>query len=41
MDRQNEIVAGGLRMLRFPTLALRLDPQRFVDQIRRALEAGS
>jgi hypothetical protein len=34
-DRQNEVVIGGSPMLRFPSLTLRLEPARVVDQLRR------
>jgi hypothetical protein len=34
-DRQNEIVIGGRPMLRFPSLTLRLDEIRVIDQLRR------
>jgi hypothetical protein len=37
LDRQNDLVAGGARVLRFPTLTVRVNPQRFVEQIARAL----
>lgn len=34
-ERQNEVVIGGSPMLRFPSLTLRLEPTRVVDQLRR------
>jgi hypothetical protein len=34
-DRQNEIVIGGRPVLRFPSLTIRLDERRVVDQLRR------
>jgi hypothetical protein len=34
-DRQNEVVIGGQPMLRFPSLTVRLNPRRVVDQLRR------
>ena len=34
-DRQNEVVIGGAPVLRFPSLTIRLDPSRVVDQLRR------
>jgi hypothetical protein len=34
-DRQNEVVIGGSPMLRFPSLTLRLEPTRVVDQLLR------
>ncbi|MGF7236053.1 MAG: hypothetical protein ACQSGP_13995 [Frankia sp.] len=39
MDRHNELVVDGAVMLRFPTLTVRLHPDRFLDQIGRALAA--
>jgi hypothetical protein len=33
--RQNEIVIGGQPVLRFPSLTLRIEPQRVVDQLTR------
>lgn len=38
--RQNDLVIGGLRVLRFPAAAVRLDPGRVLDQVRRALVEG-
>jgi hypothetical protein len=35
MDRGNELVIAGERLLRFPSVAIRLDPDRVVDQLRR------
>ncbi len=35
MDRQNEVAIGGSPMLRFPSLKVRLEPPRVVDQLRR------
>lgn len=40
-DRQNEIVIGGRPVLRFPSITIRLDAQRVVDQLRRMLHAHS
>lgn len=37
MDRGNELVIGGDRLLRFPSVALRLDSDRCMDQLGRAL----
>lgn len=37
LDRQNEIVIDHVRTLRFPVLTVRLEPDRFTDQIARAL----
>ena len=37
MDRQNELVIAGERLLRFPSVAFYLDPARVADQIHRAL----
>jgi hypothetical protein len=37
MDRQNEIILGGRRVLRFPAMALRLHQDRVADQLRRGL----
>ncbi len=39
MSRSNELVIAGQSVLRFPTLALRIDELRVVDQIRRGLVA--
>ncbi len=39
MFRANELMIAGQPLLRFPTLALRLDEIRVVDQIRRAFSA--
>jgi hypothetical protein len=36
MDRGNELVIGGSPVLRFPSIAFRLDPDRVDDQLRRA-----
>jgi hypothetical protein len=38
MHRQNELTLGGARILRFPTIAIRLEPQRVIAQLRRAGE---
>lgn len=38
MDRQNEITLDGSIVLRFPTIALRLDRERCLAQLRRALD---
>lgn len=37
--RQNEIVIGGEVVLRIPAIGLRLGPDRFMDQVRRAHQA--
>ncbi|MGB9377023.1 MAG: DUF559 domain-containing protein [Mycobacteriales bacterium] len=37
MDRQNELVISGDRVLRFPSATLRLRPDHVVEQLRRAL----
>lgn len=37
LDRQNEITLDGRRILRFPSYVIREQPQRFVDQMTRAL----
>jgi hypothetical protein len=34
-DRQNEVVIGGRPMLRFPSLTVRLEPARVIDQLTR------
>ncbi len=39
MSRSNELVIAGQSVLRFPTLALRIDEALVVDQIRRGLAA--
>lgn len=39
MDRQNDLVADGRRVLRFPTITVRATPDRFLDQVARALAA--
>jgi len=39
MSRANELLIAGQAVLRFPTVALRLDEARAADQIRRALIA--
>jgi hypothetical protein len=36
MHRQNELTLTGARILRFPTIAIRLEPERVVSQLRRA-----
>ncbi len=36
MQRQNELTLGGARILRFPTVAIRLEPDKVVAQLRRA-----
>ena len=38
MYRQNELTLGGGRLLRFPTIAIRLQPDKVVAQLRRAAE---
>lgn len=38
MDRQNELVLSGERVLRFPSMALRLHPERVTAHLRRALD---
>jgi very-short-patch-repair endonuclease len=35
MDRQNEVVIGGSPVLRFPSVTVRLSPNRVVDQLNR------
>lgn len=35
--RQNEVVIDGRRVLRFPLLAIRIDPERAMDQTEAAL----
>jgi hypothetical protein len=40
-DRQNEIVIGGQPVLRFPSLTVRLNEQRVIDQLRRMRVAHS
>jgi very-short-patch-repair endonuclease len=40
-ERQNELMIGGARILRFPAPVLRLQPDWVVDQVRRALDALS
>jgi hypothetical protein len=40
MDRQNEIAIATGVVLRFPAMVLRLQPERFVDQVSRALQRG-
>jgi hypothetical protein len=40
-DRQNEIVIGGQPVLRFPSLTIRLNEQRVVDQLSRMRHAHS
>jgi hypothetical protein len=39
MSRANELLIAGQPLLRFPTVALRLDEARAAGQIRRALVA--
>jgi hypothetical protein len=39
MDRQNELTIGGSRLLRFSTVAIRLEPDKVVSQLRRAAAA--
>jgi hypothetical protein len=41
LDRQNEIVIEGRVVLRFPSLTIRLDEARVVDQLRRVRVAHS
>jgi hypothetical protein len=38
MDRQNELTIGGSRLLRFSTVAIRLQPDRVISQLQRADE---
>lgn len=38
MDRSNELVIAGHSLLRFPSLIVRTEPERVVDQLRRALD---
>jgi len=40
MYRGNELVISGEHVLRYPSLAVRLDPIRVVEQLRRALAPG-
>lgn len=40
MTRQNEITLGVRRVLRFPSIVLRLHPEVFTDQVRRGLRLG-
>ena len=35
--RQNEVVIGGTPVLRFPSVVVRHEPWRVVDQLRRFL----
>lgn len=37
LDRQNDLVLDGLRVLRFPGVTLWVDPGRFVDQVQQAM----
>jgi hypothetical protein len=37
MERENELKLVGTAVLRFPSLAVRLHPERVADQLRRAL----
>ncbi len=37
LNRQNEITLDGRRILRFPSYVVREQPQRFIDQVTRAL----
>lgn len=37
MDRDNELVLAGTRLLRFPSISWRLEPEKVADQIRRGL----
>ncbi len=37
MDRDNELVLSGTRLLRFPSISWRLEPTKVADQIRRGL----
>jgi hypothetical protein len=39
MSRSNELLISGTPLLRFPSIALRLDEARVADQVRRALDA--
>jgi hypothetical protein len=41
MQRGNELVIGGSPVLRFPSIAFHLDPDRVEDQLRRACGLGS
>jgi hypothetical protein len=36
-ERQNELTIAGTRVLRFPSVIVRLEPERVLDQLRRAL----
>jgi hypothetical protein len=36
-ERQNELVIAGTRVLRFPSMVIRLEPERVLDQLRRSL----
>jgi Protein of unknown function (DUF559) len=40
LDRQNDLVLDGLRILRFPSALLRLNPDRFLHQLAQALAQG-
>lgn len=40
-DRQNEVVIGGQPVLRFPSITVRLNEQRVIDQLRRMRLAHS
>lgn len=37
MDRDNELMLAGTRLLRFPSVSWRLEPEKVADQIRRGL----
>ena len=37
MDRGNELMLAGTRLLRFPSISWRLEPLKVADQIRRGL----
>ncbi len=39
LHRQNALTLSGARLLRFPSVAIRLDPQGVVDQLRQAKQA--
>lgn len=40
MERANELVLSGSRLLRFPSISWRLEPYRVADQIRRGLQVS-
>lgn len=41
MRRGNDLVIAGERVLRFPSIAMRVDPHRMVEQLRRALDLSA